>query len=225
MTAPLVGFRPLRPTLQRSATSPTLHAGATAAQRADAAPGGARSMTTARAEMDEELQPQWIGPTTAPALTLAPSDREPESQTVMEQVPGMVPALAIAQPGSGHEASTWSRGISMPLAPSRGIAVQRAEDNGEAEPADAQAPMVQGAWYDAIAAGASGLASNAAMSGAAGGPAGSAVSTVASSLGTHTGSETEMDELARKLYDRIRTRLKSELLVDRERAGFLTDLR
>lgn len=34
-----------------------------------------------------------------------------------------------------------------------------------------------------------------------------------------------MDELARKLYDRLRTRLKSELLVDRERAGFLTDLR
>jgi hypothetical protein len=29
----------------------------------------------------------------------------------------------------------------------------------------------------------------------------------------------------RNLYDRIRTRLKSELLVDRERAGFLTDLR
>jgi hypothetical protein len=33
-----------------------------------------------------------------------------------------------------------------------------------------------------------------------------------------------MDELARKLYDRIRNRLKTELLVDRERAGFLTDL-
>jgi len=34
-----------------------------------------------------------------------------------------------------------------------------------------------------------------------------------------------MDELAGKLYDRIRTRLKTELLIDRERAGFLTDLR
>jgi hypothetical protein len=34
-----------------------------------------------------------------------------------------------------------------------------------------------------------------------------------------------MDALAGKLYDRIRSRLKSELLVDRERAGLLTDLR
>jgi hypothetical protein len=42
---------------------------------------------------------------------------------------------------------------------------------------------------------------------------------------SHTAPETDMDELAGKLYDKIRTRLKSELLVDRERAGFLTDLR
>jgi hypothetical protein len=38
-------------------------------------------------------------------------------------------------------------------------------------------------------------------------------------------SEHQMDELAGRLYDRIRSRLKTELLVDRERAGFLTDLR
>jgi hypothetical protein len=35
----------------------------------------------------------------------------------------------------------------------------------------------------------------------------------------------ELDELARRLYDRIRVRLRGELLVDRERAGLLTDLR
>lgn len=40
----------------------------------------------------------------------------------------------------------------------------------------------------------------------------------------HT-SESEMDVLAGRLYERIRGRLKSELLVDRERAGLLTDLR
>jgi hypothetical protein len=34
-----------------------------------------------------------------------------------------------------------------------------------------------------------------------------------------------LDALAGKLYDRIRSRLKSELLLDRERAGLLTDLR
>jgi hypothetical protein len=38
-------------------------------------------------------------------------------------------------------------------------------------------------------------------------------------------SEKELDELARKLYDRIRYHLRSELLIDRERAGVLTDLR
>jgi hypothetical protein len=37
--------------------------------------------------------------------------------------------------------------------------------------------------------------------------------------------ESDMDELANKLYDRIRTRLKTELLVSRERAGMLTDWR
>jgi hypothetical protein len=38
-------------------------------------------------------------------------------------------------------------------------------------------------------------------------------------------TESEMDALAGRLYERIRGRLKSELLVDRERAGLLTDLR
>ncbi len=37
--------------------------------------------------------------------------------------------------------------------------------------------------------------------------------------------DAEMEELARKLYSRIRSRLWNELLVDRERAGLLTDLR
>jgi hypothetical protein len=35
----------------------------------------------------------------------------------------------------------------------------------------------------------------------------------------------ELDELARRLYGRIRTRLSAELLADRERAGLITDLR
>jgi hypothetical protein len=37
--------------------------------------------------------------------------------------------------------------------------------------------------------------------------------------------ETHLNELAAKLYEKIRSRLRNELLVDRERAGFLTDLR
>ena len=35
----------------------------------------------------------------------------------------------------------------------------------------------------------------------------------------------ELDALAARLYDRIRLRLRSELRVDRERAGRITDLR
>lgn len=39
------------------------------------------------------------------------------------------------------------------------------------------------------------------------------------------GSEAEVDALAGRLYDRIRSRLRSELLIGRERAGRITDLR
>lgn len=117
----------------------------------------------------------------------------------------------------------------LPLAPSRGFAVQRASqavDDSEAEsmdPADGDAPTVQGAWYDSISAGVSSMTSGAGSSLV--GPVGSALGSVASSVGGHKADETDMDELAGKLYDRIRSRLKTELLVDRERAGFLTDLR
>jgi len=117
----------------------------------------------------------------------------------------------------------------LPLAPSRSFSVQRATqavDESEAEsmdPADGDEPTVQGAWYDSISARVSSMTSGAGSSLA--GPVGSAIGSVASSLGGHKTDETDMDELAGKLYDRIRSRLKTELLVDRERAGFLTDLR
>jgi hypothetical protein len=35
----------------------------------------------------------------------------------------------------------------------------------------------------------------------------------------------DLDELAGRLYDRLRSRLRMELLLDRERAGMLTDFR
>jgi hypothetical protein len=38
-------------------------------------------------------------------------------------------------------------------------------------------------------------------------------------------SRLDLDDLATRLYDRLRTRLRTELLVDRERAGLLTDFR
>jgi hypothetical protein len=36
---------------------------------------------------------------------------------------------------------------------------------------------------------------------------------------------TDLDELARRLFDPLSARLKSELWLDRERAGMVTDLR
>jgi hypothetical protein len=35
----------------------------------------------------------------------------------------------------------------------------------------------------------------------------------------------DLDELSDRLYNRLRRRLRTELLVDRERAGLLTDFR
>lgn len=127
-------------------------------------------------------------------------------------------------PQRGRE-SHVSEGRPLPLAPlaalapSRGIAVQRAAqavDDSEAElmesSMESDAPALQGAWDETRAA------VSRVRAGVASEPA------VAAPTGPHQ-AETDMDELAGKLYDRIRSRLKTELLVDRERAGFLTDLR
>jgi hypothetical protein len=75
--------------------------------------------------------------------------------------------------------------------------------------------MVQGVWYESPLP--VSRETEAAVTSVSSSPAASA--------GPGQVSDTEMDELAGKLYDRIRSRLKTELLVDRERAGFLTDLR
>ena len=103
----------------------------------------------------------------------------------------------------------------MPLAPSRGVSVQASRDDTPLPDAPPQGgrEILQGAWYEAPVA----------VSRVHGGAP--APESSAASAGPHQASETEMDELARKLYDRLRNRLKTELLVDRERAGFLTDLR
>jgi hypothetical protein len=76
---------------------------------------------------------------------------------------------------------------------------------------------VQRAEMPASAAGGGGDAGG----GDAGG--GSAGAGGAGGGGVPTGDK-ELDELARRLYDRLRSRLRQELLVDRERSGLLSDL-
>jgi len=214
--APLVGARPLRPpaTLQRSAstdaptiTIPQIETDDT--PHHDFPPQAGRELPLMRA-MDDTPHP------------------DPPPQGGRELL------LMRARDDTRHPDPPQQDGKELPftrgreerpllLAPSRGIAVQRAShpvddtETGTAEAGDeAFGPMVQGAWYEPrvgvsrVSAGAATLDSS---------------TSVAAPAGPPQASETEMDELARKLYDRIRTRLKTELLVDRERAGFLTDLR
>ncbi|HYN73205.1 MAG TPA: hypothetical protein VES60_11950 [Nakamurella sp.] len=71
------------------------------------------------------------------------------------------------------------------------------------------------------ASGAAGAAQNAAAgaTGAAGGAVAGAAGAAANAL------PTDLDELARRLFDPLSARLKSELWLDRERAGMVTDLR
>ncbi len=105
----------------------------------------------------------------------------------------------------------------LPLAPSPGIAVQRASDNPRLPdpPPQEAAETLQALWYE----------NRVAVSRPSEGETTPGSARPVAATGPSQASETEMDELARKLYDRIRGRLKTELLVDRERAGFLTDLR
>ena len=51
-----------------------------------------------------------------------------------------------------------------------------------------------------------------------------AAAPAAPKAGTAT-SDAELEELARKLYEPIRSRLRAELLIDRERAGMIADIR
>ena len=117
------------------------------------------------------------------------------------------PPLAAREVSSGR----------LPLAPSPGIAVQRASDNTRLSdpPPQEAAETLQALWYE----------NRVAVSRPSEGETTPGNARPVAATGPSQPSETEMDELARKLYDRIRGRLKTELLVDRERAGFLTDLR
>jgi hypothetical protein len=218
--APLVGARPLRPsaTLQRSAstdaptiTIPQMETGG--ALHPDPPQQGGRELPFMRA-MDDTPHPD-LPPQRGRELLLMSAREDAPTPTLLQR--GMEDAPSLTLPQRGREEGR------LPLAPSRGIAVQRASDVDqvtETEPTgtgeEAFGPIVQGAWYETrvgvsrVSAGAATLDSS---------------TSVAAPAGPPQASETEMDELARKLYDRIRTRLKTELLVDRERAGFLTDLR
>ena len=176
---------------------------------------------------EERERPFGRGSDDSPGLTPVQRVREdtPHPDPAHPGTPATLTTMALPQggrefpPTRGREVGAREQ-QPLPLAPSRGISVQRASqpvDDTEIEPAGASdeafGPTVQGAWYEAP------IAVTTVSAGAA------TAESSAASAGPHHASETEMDELARRLYDRLRSRLKTELLVDRERAGFLTDLR
>jgi hypothetical protein len=159
--------------------------------------------------------PRWVtenqGTLVQRELEGAPTLTDDSAPTLMEN---SAPTLTLPQRGRENSLAYKEDGR-LPLAPSRGISVQASSDDTAHPdpPPQEEREILQGAWYAAPVA---------VSRVHAGAPAPESSS---ASAGPHQASETEMDELARKLYDRLRNRLKTELLVDRERAGFLTDLR
>ncbi|MDQ6709649.1 MAG: hypothetical protein M3Z11_03730 [Candidatus Dormibacteraeota bacterium] len=112
--------------------------------------------------------------------------------------------------------------MSLPLAPVASVAsVQRATQIAESAIAVASQPMIT-AQRDSFASEPPWQASETSVQGAT---ASSAATSSATGPSGAAHPDENLDALAGKLYDRIRNRLKSELLLDRERAGLLTDLR
>ncbi len=150
-----------------------------------------------------------------------------------------LPGLARAIPGSGRGASSAgfasSAGLSSPplayaageptaaetygLGPGRsGGGLSWSADTGFTSTAGTPGPFVQRAVeIDEVTVTADASAAGAAEAGAgAAGQAGPAGAPAA-------GAGPDLEELAEHLYDRIRSRLTSELLLDRERSGTLVD--
>ena len=231
-TAPLVGAGPLRPTttVQRS-TNP-----AVAELTEPTSRGFDADLTGARVNRIEQGAGS-ADPSTGDAFTnvddissstsRSPMDSAPVHSLLTRALSRVAPQPRYArriEPAVPSVERLMDRGADFPLAPVQRVAVATPVES-PAPSGDSTSAVVQREGFDSVSSEVGGPSSRAPSPA----DAGSAVSTVGSASGSvyggHQAAETDMDELAGKLYDKIRTRLKSELLVDRERAGFLTDLR
>ncbi|HEX9094735.1 MAG TPA: hypothetical protein VF990_01390 [Candidatus Dormibacteraeota bacterium] len=214
--APLVSARPLRPTTLQRSTEPAPIDPYPAAPLADET-----STYTDEIVLPSPRAASPDGPTRSlvlPELTAVAA--QPRYGPVPQNHQLAASRHVQLQASSGR---SFVRAAALPLAPLQRTA---AAESPQQEPGgEWTSEVVQREIFSSPSAGVSTLSSP----GPSPADAGSAASTVASAAGSmfgrHNPIETDMDELAGKLYDRIRTRLKSELLVDRERAGLLTDLR
>ncbi len=125
-----------------------------------------------------------------------PARPDPSAPAVLRMVGSARPAVGVMDPGPV-----------LTLAPA--LPVQRAVEINEVQ--------VNPTVPDPTAGGVAG--SGAGSAGSPGQPPGAAGSS------STVDRDRELDDLARRLYGRIRSRLTSELLGDRERAGVITDLR
>jgi hypothetical protein len=230
--APLVGARPLRPTTLQRSTSPTrVELQEPLGGSVDNDPTEEQTNPTVqRSGFAEPLGPEPLaaGDDTRPTSSNGSFSGVPTRSLLSPELTKVWPqpryglelpdrAVAIgrrlqvqteSQPVTGRTAE-------LPLAPLQRAAAQATPE--AMEPGS-------GPTFDVVQRQGPGAASAVASSAPTQGPSPADVGS-GFALAGHKAPETDMDELAGKLYDKIRTRLKSELLVDRERAGFLTDLR
>lgn len=165
---------------------------------------------------------------TAPGAVIPTLTSPPPGKQILSLAPRHADSLPrVLSPAAIAEPVETVPLADLPLAPTPSI-VQRMASGVASElapPIDVAEPALQRGVFDSVAshAGMMGVPGVTAVSSAAAGIGGGIASLLHSNGSKPT--EGDMDELASKLYDKIRARLKTELLVDRERAGFLTDLR
>jgi hypothetical protein len=130
-------------------------------------------------------------------------------------------ALPLAHAAAGATGSSWSSGPDAIPAGQSGGALGWTPGAGFTSVAPTPGPFVQRAvQIDEVTITQAGGGAGAGESGAAG--AGQSGSTGAAAA-AGGGAGTDYEEIAEQVYDRIRSRLTSELLLDRERAGTLVD--
>ncbi len=143
-------------------------------------------------------------------------------------VSGAAGYLDSARNAAGGYADSAAGAASGYLASARNAAGGVADRAGAAvDDAASAAQGAVGGAVDSVSNAASGAqaAAGDAVSGAAGAVAGAAGAVGGAVAGAAGALPTDLDELARRLFDPLSARFKSELWLDRERAGMVTDLR
>jgi hypothetical protein len=160
-------------------------------------------------------QPSSKGPVVSRAVANGPLDTGPSGQPMAAQLAAL--GITVHRESAGplaQRAMVSPDPAVLPLQRSHGdatvVPLQRAVEIPELQVTSSDA----GSQAGSAAGSTSG--STSALPDAAG---------AASPAASSGDRERELDELARRLYGRIRSRLASELLADRERAGLLVDLR